>query len=110
MPLSRRGPPRKGGLTGRCREWLRVLAGAKGLLPVPAACLSTARSAEPSRQVARSRAQVHGYPAGAWLNLVSWSRDSRHVSFTTRSPGARALPAALTLTGALCAGLTACSM
>ncbi|KAK9835947.1 hypothetical protein WJX81_000393 [Elliptochloris bilobata] len=30
---------------------------------------------------------VRGYPEGAWLNLVSWSRDSRHVSFTIRSPG-----------------------
>ena len=36
--------------------------------------------------------QVHGYPEGAWLNLVSWSRDSRHVSFAIRSPGAPRRP------------------
>jgi len=58
--------------------------------------LSIARIARSTRHTLRC-AQVHGYPAGAWLNLVSWSRDSRHVSFTTRSPGARALPAALCL-------------
>lgn len=32
--------------------------------------------------------QVSGYPEGSWVNLVSWSRDSRHVAFAIRSPGA----------------------
>jgi hypothetical protein len=31
---------------------------------------------------------ITGYPEGAWLNYVSWSPDGRHITFTTRSPGA----------------------
>ena len=31
---------------------------------------------------------MSGYPEGSWVNLVSWSRDSRHVAFAIRSPGA----------------------
>ena len=30
---------------------------------------------------------IRGYPPGMWVNLVSWSQDSRHVAFTVRSPG-----------------------
>eukprot|EP00884_Botryococcus_braunii_P016557 jgi/Botrbrau1/3585/Bobra.0078s0037.1 len=30
---------------------------------------------------------ITGYPEGFWINLVSWSRDSRHITFTVRSPG-----------------------
>lgn len=30
---------------------------------------------------------ITGYPEGFWINLVSWSRDGRHVAFTVRSPG-----------------------
>lgn len=31
--------------------------------------------------------RVTGYPEGSWLNYVAWSPDSRHISFTVRSPG-----------------------
>ncbi|KAG2482623.1 hypothetical protein HYH03_018465 [Edaphochlamys debaryana] len=30
---------------------------------------------------------VSGYPAGSWLNYVSWSPDGTHIAFTVRSPG-----------------------
>lgn len=30
---------------------------------------------------------ITGYPEGFWINLVSWSEDSRHLAFTIRSPG-----------------------
>ena len=30
---------------------------------------------------------VTGYPDGFWINLVSWSDDSKHIAFTIRSPG-----------------------
>ena len=36
---------------------------------------------------------LSGYPAGSWLNYVAWSRDSRHISFTVRSPGGPEDPA-----------------
>ena len=35
---------------------------------------------------------ITGYPAGMWVNLVSWSQDSRHVAFTVRSPGEAPFP------------------
>ena len=31
---------------------------------------------------------ISGYPAGSWINLVSWSPDGTHIAFTVRSPGA----------------------
>lgn len=31
--------------------------------------------------------EVTGYPAGAWLNYVTWSPDGTYIAFTTRSPG-----------------------
>jgi Tol biopolymer transport system component len=31
--------------------------------------------------------EVTGYPAGAWLNYVTWSPDGSYIAFTTRSPG-----------------------
>ncbi|KAF5827418.1 hypothetical protein DUNSADRAFT_697 [Dunaliella salina] len=31
---------------------------------------------------------IKGYPEGSCLNYAMWSPDGRHVSFTTRSPGA----------------------
>jgi len=31
--------------------------------------------------------QIEGYPAGSWVNFISWSDDSKHVAFTIRSPG-----------------------
>eukprot|EP00879_Flechtneria_rotunda_P026301 GHRR01028036.1.p1 GENE.GHRR01028036.1~~GHRR01028036.1.p1 ORF type:complete len:835 (+),score=219.07 GHRR01028036.1:164-2668(+) len=30
---------------------------------------------------------ITGYPAGSWINYVSWSPDGKHITFTTRSPG-----------------------
>ena len=30
---------------------------------------------------------ITGYPEGFWINLVSWSDDSKHIAFTMRSPG-----------------------
>ena len=30
---------------------------------------------------------ITGYPEGFWINLVSWSDDSKHIAFTIRSPG-----------------------
>lgn len=30
---------------------------------------------------------ITGFPVGSWLNYVSWSRDSKHIAFTVRSPG-----------------------
>lgn len=32
--------------------------------------------------------RISGYPAGFWLNYVTWSKDSQHIAFAVRSPGA----------------------
>lgn len=31
--------------------------------------------------------RITGYPAGSWINYISWSPDSRHIAFSIRSPG-----------------------
>ncbi|GIL61918.1 hypothetical protein Vafri_16294, partial [Volvox africanus] len=31
--------------------------------------------------------QLVGFPAGSWINYVSWSPDGTHIAFTVRSPG-----------------------
>jgi hypothetical protein len=36
---------------------------------------------------AEQELRITGYPEGFWINLVTWSRDSTHISFTVRSPG-----------------------
>ena len=36
---------------------------------------------------------ITGIPEGAWMNLVSWSPDSKHVAFTVRSAGGPSDPA-----------------
>lgn len=33
--------------------------------------------------------RIHGVPEGYWYNFVQWSDDSKHLSFTLRSSGAR---------------------
>ena len=35
----------------------------------------------------RLETPISGYPEGFWINLVTWSPDSRHIAFTLRSPG-----------------------
>jgi hypothetical protein len=31
---------------------------------------------------------ITGFPEGSWINYTSWSPDGKHITFTTRSPGA----------------------
>ena len=31
--------------------------------------------------------KIHGFPEGSWINLISWSDDSKYITFTTRSGG-----------------------